>query len=264
MSYRLLIVDDEYIILKRLKVSIDWQKLGIETVHTAGSGIDALKIIETEPPDIIITDVSMPELDGITLLKYIHERKLKISVILISGFSEFDYVKKGLDYGCIAYVLKPVDEDELLTAVSKAICTLELNSYSPDDKKHQIGTVESCVPSAVPLLSSAEEISNIISKVIQYVNENFADNEMCSKSVAEAFYFTPSYFSRLFSSEMGIHFTQYLTNLRIEKAEYLMRTTNMRFTDIAKKVGFNNERYFYTTYKRIRGYTPSEYRNNHS
>lgn len=123
--YKLLIVDDEYLVRKGLSETINWAELDIEVAGLAADGEEALALIEREKPDIIITDMRMPGMDGIALTNEISARGCDCAVIVLSGYKDFDYVKATLENGVHAYLLKPVENEQLVKAVLTEIGKLE-------------------------------------------------------------------------------------------------------------------------------------------
>lgn len=118
---KLLFVDDEPVTVKGLKMLTDYECLGIEIIGEAYNGETALDLIVRSKPDIIITDVWMPVMDGIELMKKINEMHLNVNVIVLSGYSQFEYAKQALKYGAFDYLLKPVEADQLAAVLKKAI-----------------------------------------------------------------------------------------------------------------------------------------------
>ncbi|MBE0340598.1 response regulator [Paenibacillus sp. 28ISP30-2] len=118
---QMIIVDDEAHWVDNLSMTKPWHTLGIEHVHKAYSAHEALQIIDTHPIDIVISDIQMPEMTGIELIERIRVRDKKIKCILLSGYSEFDFAKKAIQYEAVDYLLKPPTDDELMGAVQKAI-----------------------------------------------------------------------------------------------------------------------------------------------
>lgn len=110
---KVLIVDDDYIIIKGLEKLIDWDKLNMEIFAVANDGQEALSILEKTPVDIVITDVNMPQLSGIDFVKKAREVQMDFQLIIISGYQNFDYAKSGMDLGAVNYLLKPIDKVEL-------------------------------------------------------------------------------------------------------------------------------------------------------
>jgi len=128
--YKLLIADDEPWLRKRLMLTIDWEKLGISEVYEAEDGAKAFALASAHEPDIIITDIEMPELSGIELMKTLNESAMFPQFILISGYNEFEYARSAVRFGAVDYLLKPIEEEDLKKAVSKCIATLEKKKYN--------------------------------------------------------------------------------------------------------------------------------------
>lgn len=119
--FKVLIVDDERLDREGLKTQIEWEKLNITIVETAKNGFEALKIIGVQKPDILITDVKMPGMNGISLAQKAADAIPAIKVIFISGFDDFEYIRNALLINAYEYLLKPVDTDELLAAIKKVV-----------------------------------------------------------------------------------------------------------------------------------------------
>lgn len=115
---RLMIVDDEEIIRQALSQMIDYRSLGYELVAAAKNGMEAYDIICDEYPDVVITDIRMPILNGLELIKRAVKADPQITFILLSGYSEFEYAKQAMSYGVRHYLLKPTDKQELIDALT--------------------------------------------------------------------------------------------------------------------------------------------------
>ncbi|MBT9776811.1 response regulator [Clostridium sp. MCC353] len=119
--YKLLIVDDEEWIREGLTRTIDWESYGISSVRAAVDAIDAMEKMRVDAPDLVISDVVMPEMKGTELIKWIHEHYPAVKTIMISGFDQFEYARDALRMGAVDYILKPVDEVSLMEAVKRAV-----------------------------------------------------------------------------------------------------------------------------------------------
>lgn len=118
---RVLLVDDEPYVFDGLRIMVDWEKYGFSICGEATNGEDALEIIKTCNPHLVITDIKMPVMDGIQLIKSVYEASnIRAKFIILSGYDEFEYAKSAMKYGVNSYILKPLDEDELSKAVEKA------------------------------------------------------------------------------------------------------------------------------------------------
>ena len=122
---QVLLVDDEAAVTNSLLHGIDWTSLGLTVSGVAMNGLQALEYIQKNPVDIVITDIRMAELDGLSLSQQIYQMNRNIQTIIISGFAEFSYAQKALSYGVIGYVLKPVEYAELTRYLKLAVHKLD-------------------------------------------------------------------------------------------------------------------------------------------
>ncbi|SHI87537.1 two-component system, response regulator YesN [Geosporobacter subterraneus DSM 17957] len=118
--FRVMIVDDEHIIRKGLINFIDWEALDCMVLCEADNGILAKELLESKKPDIVIADIKMPGLDGIKLAQYIHENNPLTKIILLTGYSDFEYAKSAIKYNVVDFILKPSNTEQLIEAIHKA------------------------------------------------------------------------------------------------------------------------------------------------
>ena len=123
-SFRLLVADDEYWVRENLMHVLDWRDLMIEPLDPAVDGEDALRKVESGRPDILITDINMPFVSGNDLIRSVKQRYPQTAVIVLSGYSDFAFVRDALVCGAVDYLLKPVSKSALLEALEKAIAAL--------------------------------------------------------------------------------------------------------------------------------------------
>lgn len=109
--YKVVLLDDQSRITRGLKEIIGWERLGCQVVGEANNGLQGLELIDKTSPDIVITDIRMPKMDGLQMIKVLKQRKQNVEFIILSGYSEFEYAKKGMELGVNFYILKPVDEN---------------------------------------------------------------------------------------------------------------------------------------------------------
>lgn len=122
--YKVMIADDEPFVVHGLSSRIDWESLNMELVGTASNGQDVLAAMARSPVQLLITDVRMPHMDGLSLIARAKQLNPSLRCIVISAYSEFDYVKKALQHGVENYLLKPINENELLETLSKTLDNL--------------------------------------------------------------------------------------------------------------------------------------------
>ena len=123
--YKVMLVDDEYMILEGLKQIIPWSELGFEVVKTAKRGQEALDYLNENEVDLLITDVTMPKMSGIDLVRQVRKLYPHLRVLILSGYQEFEYVKQGMELGVKGYLVKPVNKAELAEKVTQIKGELE-------------------------------------------------------------------------------------------------------------------------------------------
>ncbi len=131
--YKVLIIDDEPIIRKGLRNIINWKNFGCEVVGEATDGLDGSELIKKFLPDIIITDIKMPEADGLTMLKEIKEDVPHSKIIILTGHRDFEYVHEALKIGVIDFLLKPSKIEELTSAISRAVKELKFQKERSEE-----------------------------------------------------------------------------------------------------------------------------------
>lgn len=127
MRYRLLLVDDEALELDALKNYVDWEAMGLELAGTARNGKIAWEKILTKEPDIVITDIQMPVMDGITLAKKIFNLNRQIKILFLTGYDDIEYLKAAIKVSAVDYIQKPFSDEAIKAAVEKACKELQQN-----------------------------------------------------------------------------------------------------------------------------------------
>jgi len=146
--YKILLVDDERIITEGMSKVIDWKSLGTCLIGTARNGEEALEIIEKENPHIVISDIKMPIMNGLELVSNVYQRFPEIQFILLTGFSEFTYAKKAMEYGVRHYLLKPCNENTVMEAISEICKELDKKVNRNRMMEEMQGILSSIVPFA--------------------------------------------------------------------------------------------------------------------
>lgn len=123
--YKVLLVDDEPFIIDGLKQIIDWEEYGMEICGTAANGLEASHRLETNPADILITDIRMPKMNGLELIRHLKSRNSATRFIILSGYDDFEYLKESIQLGIENYLLKPVNQEELLATLVTTIRKIE-------------------------------------------------------------------------------------------------------------------------------------------
>ncbi len=122
---KVMLVEDEEFILQGLENIIEWEDLGLSIVHKAHNGVEALEMLKEESVEIIVTDVRMPLMDGLQLLENVRRTNTDMRFVILTGFSEFEYARSALRLDVEDYILKPINEQELIKALENCIARLK-------------------------------------------------------------------------------------------------------------------------------------------
>lgn len=142
---KVLLVDDEHMVLKALSATINWNELGCCVIGQATDGESALQELEKMKADIVITDINMPKLSGIELIKRLHEKQNACKMIVISGYARFDYAQEAIKYGVSDYLLKPFTDQDIKAAVLKAKRQFDEKEKEMQSKLFQDCIFDNCV-----------------------------------------------------------------------------------------------------------------------
>ncbi|EGG34784.1 response regulator transcription factor [Paenibacillus sp. HGF5] len=156
--YKVIIADDNPIICKALESRIPWDELGLELCGVCHDGSDVPDLIRSQAPHIMITDIKMPILDGIALIEQLRSHRYPLQIIIISGYNDFIYLKKAIDYDVAGYLLKPIQDEELLNSLQKVIGNLkEQETFSQMSRSARI----------LEMLESKRIASGLLSAIIR-------------------------------------------------------------------------------------------------
>ncbi len=125
MRYRMILIDDEAVILRGLRKLIDWDTLNIDIVGEAWDGEKGLELIRSMKPDIVISDIAMPNLNGIEMLREIYRNNWNIKTVFLSGYQEFSYAQEAVRYGAVDYLLKPIGAKQLEQVLTGIIARIQ-------------------------------------------------------------------------------------------------------------------------------------------
>lgn len=244
----LVIVEDEKIMLEELVKGIDWGSLGIRIEGTASDGEEGERLIRQLAPDIVITDIRLPKMDGLEMLSRCP--LLYQNVLVLSGYTDFSYTRKAIQLGVYDYLEKPVDDEEL----EKVAGTLAERIREEHREERRLGE-DGGDYIKLPLRTENHQVNS----VIEFIKSSYM-KQISLSDAAESVKLTENHLSTLFREEAGINYLQYLNAYRINRAIALMKETSLNISEIAESSGFPNSGYFARLFKRYTGLTPREYR----
>ena len=239
--YKVVLVDDERLILEGLAQVMPWEKLGCQVAGTASNGADGLRLIREIQPDLVLTDIRMPNMDGLAMIAALRSEFPGLQVTVLTAYRDFEYAQTCIRLGVCRYLLKPSKMDELIEAVQAM--TSRLNTA-----QEEVLSVE-----------SAEAGSFIVQSALQYMREHCAEHISLS-DVAEQVYVSQWHLSKLINRHTEQSFFELIGGMRIERAKLLLADPSMRVQDVALQVGYHDVAHFSKSFKKITGKTPVEYR----
>lgn len=261
---KMVIIDDEEWICRLIRNLIPADELGICIVGEESNGIDGLELCKKLKPDIVLTDIRMPGLDGLELIERLYHECANTKVIIISGYDDFSYAQKALQFGAFDYIVKPIDEEDLIKVLVRFKSQFHKQSKSRQ-KIHKLKSELEKVQQSIVDQSSnliykdAADGNADIRKVMAYIDEKY-QNELTLDEAAKMVFLNKNYFSEMFKKEAGIGFSEYLNKVRVQKAENLLGIRNLKINEIGDMVGYSDAAYFIKVFKKYYGMTPSEYR----
>ena len=252
--YKVLLVEDEELIRQGLKLTTPWADYGCRVIGEASDGIDGAEKIRRLKPDIVITDVRMAMVDGLTMISGLQKEDLSCEYIVLSGYDDFAYAQKALQLECCGYLLKPVDDDELKQALDHAIHRLEKRKRTYPEN-----------PPAESVSQDAQfDFRNIpdkyLDKACSILKTRYNEN-LTLGSVAQELNISDSYLGKLFKSNTDYTFLDVLTLYRIRAAVGMLQKTDMKIYEISDAVGYTDSKYFSKIFRKITGFKPMEIKN---
>ena len=166
--YKVMIVDDEPIIVEGLSRSIAWEKWNCKVAATAHDGLEGKKIIEEIHPDIVFMDICMPEMDGLAMIAAIHSQFPDLEVCVLTGYRDFEYAKEAIRLGVTRFLLKPSNMDELEEAIGKMCGNLKRKGITGDEPKRDPQDGE-----AAEEHKESASSSFIVKNALTYIEENY-------------------------------------------------------------------------------------------
>ncbi len=254
---KVLIVEDEDIIRNGLVHTINWLEMGCSVVGAARDGIQGLEMIMKYSPDFVITDIKMPRLGGIEMLN-LAQKERSFKSIILTCYSEFEYVKKAIEMQVFDYLLKPIDEEKLGEIITKI-------QNEIDQKRRYSHIMEIAKNVTIIELERWSIYSNMEVTPNLYVKQaldkicQFYQQKLNIEQVAEELGISISYLSRKIKEFTGQTFLDILNKYRIQKSVQLLNSGKYRIYEISRLTGFSEYKYFYRVFKKYTGMSPTEF-----
>ncbi len=231
------IADDEVWITLGLQKLLQKTKYDIWVAGTANNGLTAKEEIAGFQPQIVFADIRMPGMSGLDLLTEIHEVSPGTKVVIISGYAEFSYALEAVQKHAFDYLLKPIKVEDL----ERVLANYLKESEETESKE---GTP-----------SPDRMIDNVIQEIRAHYTEDIQLTNLAAK-----YNISTGRLSTMIKEELAMNFSEYVSQLRIQRAKELLADESMSIQEIAEIVGYNDYFYFTKVFKKIQGISPSKYR----
>lgn len=249
--YKLLLVDDEPIIIKGIRSFVDFEALSIVEVFEATNGEEALKIFKDHLPDLVLADINMPKMNGLDFAVAAKSIKPDVKIAIITGYDYFDYAQIALKSGIDDYILKPVSKKDVQEALNKLIQKLKTT--------HNQSEVSLLVNDLISQSNVLEDEGYKV-RIQRELEANISNIDFSLSYLAKQMSLSSTYLSGLFKRLYGITFQDYMLSLRLGHAKILLLSTDMKVYEIAATVGFEDPNYFSATFKRKFNCSPKEFK----
>ncbi|HHV12713.1 MAG TPA: response regulator [Clostridiales bacterium] len=254
----ILIVDDEVATIQILKKAIDWDSIGIDSVHTAYNAVQAREVLSQNKIDIIICDIEMPQENGLQLIQWVQGLYPQIINIILTGFADFNYARSAISLGVYQFMLKPVSFEELENTIKEAIKIIEQGRQL--EKLRQVGSYFSNKSWAEELMAGEKvALKPEVAMVKDYMEQHYREN-ITREDIEALVHLNRDYINREFKEEMGFSLMEYIQFYRIQIVKQKLLETEDSIAKICTQVGYDSPPYLSKIFKRWTGMTPIEYR----
>ena len=239
---KVLIVEDEEMIRKGIVLTVDWAALDCVVVGEAANGVQGLEAARRLEPSLIITDLKMPQMEGIEMLTALRAEGCTAYVIILTAYDNFAYAQSALRLGAVDYLLKPFHDGDLENAITRV-----QQRQQPAADAAPIGTPRK------------GDKSKYVLEAMDYISKHYNEPDISVGTVAQSLNISEGYLSHTFKKETDYTLLNYLTRYRIHKAMELLKDCRVKVYEVAEQVGYRDIAYFSATFKKYAGISPSEY-----
>ena len=248
--YKVVIVDDEAIIVEGLIRIVPWEKYDCQVVGSASDAFEGAEIIRKYCPDIIFTDIRMPNQSGLSMVAGLKSELPDTQITVLTGYRDFSYAQEAIRLGVTRFLLKPSKMNELEEALFTMTHNLEKIKGTNPPSEHQEE-----VKDHVDIARSF-----IVRQAIAYIEEHYSE-KITLGEVAEKCYVSQWHLSKLLSKHTNQSFYDILNGIRIEKAKKLLADPSLRISEISQMVGYTDTAHFSRVFKKLEDISANEYRN---
>lgn len=255
IMYKVVIIDDEPIIVEGLSRVIKWEEYGCRLAGTAYDGMEGVNVIREQKPDIIFSDIAMPGMDGLKMIAAIKVEQPDAMIAILTGYRDFDYAQTAIRLGVCRFLLKPSNLSELEEAVQFMVS--ELKKKHPEQAKEEKAEDGD---DSEGKDSEGTAGSFIVKNALEYMESHYAEKITLSE-LADKMYVSQWHLSKLLNKHTKKSFSELLNEIRVKEAKQLLKDPSLRVGDVAEMVGFLDIAHFSRVFKKCTEMSANEYRN---
>ncbi len=241
--YRILVADDEINILEGISELLEQSNLQVQVVAKAQNGQEALDLFEKYSPDLVLIDINMPLLNGLECIERFHKLKQNVKIIIVSSYDNFKYAQAAIELKVDAYILKPVDENQLIEIIKKCLRSLDQSIYEST------------------ILKEYHQNDYSPKNLVDYIDLHYSDKDLSSEKIEKEFGLSRTSVFKIMKTITDQSLNEYITMIRMRQALSLLeRDEEISLKEIAEACGYGDPFYFSRVFKKHTGYSPSEYR----
>lgn len=262
-TYKVLLADDEQIERMALAKRLHKHFGDSLVIWQAADGNEAVRLCFKERCQIVIMDISMPELNGVEAAEQIRRLDEDCEIIFLTAYDEFSYAKRAIAIHALDYLLKPCEEEELTAVMEEAVGRIQKREqfeklHMEQEMPEEIGA-EMPEPDLEEEPNEPDRLGQAAEKIRRYIRKNYM-KDISMQDAARMMNYSDAYFCKLFKQCFDQNFTAYLARFRINEARRLLQDKNASVREVSMLVGYYDANYFAKVFKRIAGMNPSEYR----
>lgn len=250
---KLYIAEDEEIIRRGLVCTVDWLRLGVRVVGDAPDGRTALMGIRETKPDVVLTDIKMPRMDGLTLARELQAEHNPAKVVFLTSYADFDYAQEAVRLQAADYLLKPIDETELASVLKRL--ENDKDETLPEDSEPVDGVEKDWWSELIREYYSGNPY---VKHVLAAIKQGY-QGKMSIETLAAEQGVSMSYLSRKIKEETGMTFGSLLAKYRLKKSLELLAAGTWRVYEVAEQTGFGDYKNYCIVFKKYLHTTPKAF-----
>lgn len=246
--YKVIVIEDEKYVRTGIIHGTNWGSVDCKVIGEGKDGSEGVRLAGLLHPDLIITDIRMPGMDGLAMMEEIRKIDSKVKVIFLTAYSDFSYAQTAIRLGAADYLLKPFEDGELESAIRRIF----------GQKKDLDEKLDSLVPLRIAP-SDSQPLPRLIQAAISFIEAHYSEESLSVSEIAKAVNVSEGHLSRLFKKSTGLSIGSYITHYRIRAAARLLRDPGNKVYEVAQMVGYSDVSYFSSLFRKLTGTLPSEF-----